>query len=49
MKRVIVSFVVLILGCNLDDNSKMERKGSNKLIRESGSDRRGQENRALGR
>ncbi|PRR41778.1 hypothetical protein CV685_04355 [Borreliella burgdorferi] len=48
MKRVIVSFVVLILGCNLDDNSKMERKGSNKLIRESGSDRRGQENRALG-
>lgn len=40
--------MVLILGCNLDDNSKMEREGSNKLIRESGSDRLGQENRALG-
>ncbi|WNY70018.1 S2/P23 family protein [Borreliella andersonii] len=48
MKRIILSFVVLILGCNLDDNSKINRGGSNKLIRESGSDDLGQEKRALG-
>ncbi|WNY64517.1 S2/P23 family protein (plasmid) [Borreliella americana] len=47
MKRVIVSFVVLVLGCNLDDNSKMEGNGSNKPIGERGSSKTGQEKRAL--
>ncbi|MBB6213362.1 S2/P23 family protein (plasmid) [Borreliella californiensis] len=48
MKRVIISVVVLILGCNLDDNSKMEGEGSSRLIRESGLNRLDQEKRALG-
>ncbi|WNY60643.1 S2/P23 family protein (plasmid) [Borreliella bissettiae] len=48
MKRVIMSFVVLILGCNLDDNSKMERKSSSRLIGESGVNRLDQEKRAFG-
>ncbi|WKC90357.1 S2/P23 family protein [Borreliella carolinensis] len=48
MKRVIISFVVLILGCNLDDNSKMERKSSSRLIGESRVNRLDQEKRAFG-
>ncbi|WKC87642.1 S2/P23 family protein [Borreliella japonica] len=37
MKRFIVSVVVLILGCHLDNNSKMEKEGS-RLIGENGLD-----------
>ncbi|WNY65438.1 S2/P23 family protein [Borreliella carolinensis] len=48
MKRVIISFVVLILGCNLDDNSKIERKSSSRFIGESGVNRLDQEKRAFG-
>ncbi|WKD00314.1 S2/P23 family protein [Borreliella bissettiae] len=49
MKRVIISVVVLILGCNLDDNSKIERKGSSRLIGENGGGNRlDQEKRAFG-
>lgn len=40
--------MVLILGCNLDDNSKMERKDSSRLIGESGVNRLDQEKRAFG-
>ncbi|APS99324.1 hypothetical protein Bmayo_04270 (plasmid) [Borreliella mayonii] len=47
MKIVIVFVVVLILGCYLDDNSKMKREGS-KLVGEGGSDMLVQEKRALG-
>ncbi|MBB6208385.1 S2/P23 family protein [Borreliella lanei] len=48
MRRVIVSFVVLILGCNLDDNSKMEREASKLVKEESRSNRLDQEKRTLG-
>ncbi|QFI14970.1 S2/P23 family protein (plasmid) [Borrelia sp. CA_690] len=48
MKRVIVSVVVLILGCNLDDNSKMERESSGRLFGESGPDGVDQKKRDLG-
>ncbi|WNY69114.1 S2/P23 family protein [Borreliella lusitaniae] len=47
MKRVIVSFVVLIFGCNLDNSSKMEKQSS-RLIGENRSVRLGQEKKVLG-
>lgn len=46
MKIVIIFVVVLILGCSLDNNSKMENEGGG--FKENGSDRLGQEKRALG-
>lgn len=46
MKIVIIFVVILILGCSLDNNSKMENEGSG--FKENGSDRLGQEKRALG-
>ncbi|WNY67277.1 S2/P23 family protein [Borreliella lusitaniae] len=47
MKRVIVSFVVLIFGCSLDNNSKMQKQSS-RLIGENRSVRLGQEKKVLG-
>lgn len=46
MKIVIIFVVVLILGCSLDNNSKMENEGGG--FKENGLDRLGQEKRALG-
>ncbi|ACJ73575.1 antigen, S2 (plasmid) [Borreliella afzelii ACA-1] len=46
MKIVIIFVVVLILGCSLDNNSKMENEGGG--FKENGSDRLGQEKRVLG-
>ncbi len=46
MKIVIIFVVILILGCSLDNNSKMENEGGG--FKENGSDRLGQEKRALG-
>lgn len=46
MKIVIIFVVILILGCSLDNNSKMENEGGG--FKENGLDRLGQEKRALG-
>ncbi|WKC80291.1 S2/P23 family protein [Borreliella tanukii] len=47
MKRFIVFIVVLILGCHLDNNSKMEKKDSG-LVGENASDKLGQKKGTLG-